>query len=584
MIKVSDYIFEYFLSQGIDTIFCVSGGAAAHMLNSVHEKGIKIIHCHHEQACAMAAEGYARISGKPAIVLVTNGPGSTNTITGVLGAFQDSIPMIVLSGQVPTTQTMSGKGPLLRQMGVQECNIIRIVESITKFAKQIRTINDISYNLSRAYVTATTGRQGPVWLDIPLDIQASMVDESELNSFYENRESYIDEKYDVDFVIAEITKAQRPLIIAGNGIHLSKSEAGFYQLLNKMNIPVVTTWNAKDLLDHNDSQFIGSFGLFGDRASNYAVQNADLLLILGSRLSIPNIGYDTKAFSPNSIKIMVDIDPNEIYKSTLHINGPIIEDLKVFFDKMLSKLTQRAIGVDGWNNELSQLKYNNDVVLDEDHKTEPYKINSYHFIEELGKQLKDNHIVVTDMGTAFTCTMQALKMNGKARLFTSSGTASMGYGLPAAIGAWIADPTKEIILIAGDGGFQMNIQELQTLAQYRIPIKMFILDNNGYLAISLMQDNLFNGNHIGSTFKDVSAPEFIDIAQAYGIGAMVMLDDEPGEMSKLLKLVLDEKRRPYLCQVNIPEHQLLIPRVQSQKDANGKIISNKLDNMFPYGR
>lgn len=575
MIKVSDYIFDYFLSKGIDTIFCVAGGAAAHLLNSVKEKNIKIIHCYHEQACAMAAEGYTRISGKPAIVLVTNGPGSTNTITGILGAYQDSIPMIVISGQVPKNQTIEHTN--LRQLGVQECDIISIVKSITKYAKQIRTIDNkwLSYTLSEAYTLAVNGRKGPVWLDIPLDIQSEMINEDELMEYEEDNE--YEDTYDIEYLKSLILNAKKPIIIAGNGIHLSQTESQFNNFIQHLNIPIVTTWNAKDLFHYDNDQFAGTFGLLGERAGNFAVQNSDLLLILGSRLSIPCIGYNSSTFSPNSIKIMVDIDKNELEKKTLNIDHKINENLEVFFDKFKDLHRKSS----WWNKKVYGWKQNYPI-FQESYKDQKDGVNSYYFIEKLGKYLNKNHIIVTDMGTAFTCTMQALKMNGS-RLFTSSGTSSMGYGLPAAIGAWVANPTKEIILIAGDGGFQMNIQELQTISHYKIPIKIFILNSDGYLAISIMQDNLFNGNYIGSTpSSGVSAPDFVGLSEIYlGKSKHQYYAENAEQLDHDLPWVMKEKSS-CLFEIKIPKNQLMLPRVQSSKDENGKIVSNSLENMYPY--
>jgi acetolactate synthase-1/2/3 large subunit len=564
--KVSDYIFEFLKSKGIDTIFSVSGGAAAHLLNSVKEKNLKYICNYHEQACAMAAEGYFRIANKPACVLVTNGPGSSNTITGVLGAYQDSIPMIIISGQVPSNQSLSSLNNInLRQLGVQECDIISIVKSITKYAVQVTNHNTIVYHLEEAYKQATTGRGGPVWLDIPLDIQ--------------NKEINLD-KTDLNEVIEQICKSKRPVIITGNGIHLSKSENLFNELKNILNIPIISTWTSKDLMDHNDPLFVGNFGLLGERAANFAVQNSDLLLILGSRMSIPNVGYQSNLFSPKSIKIMVDVDFNELKKPTLKIDYPVNSDLKDFIFNLINELKNKKIP--DWSNWINKtqewkIKY---PVFQKEYKDNKDKINSFYFMQVLSEKIKDNHVIVTDMGASYTCTMQSLRMNGKSRLFTSSACCSMGFGLPGAIGSYFANPSKDIILIAGDGGLQMNIQEFQTIIHYKIPIKIFVLNNQGYLAISLMQDNLFKGNHIGST-KDsgVSSPDFCKLADAYGFKTYKFTNNE--ELETNIDKVISENG-PTLCEISMIEKQLLIPRVQSSKDNKGNIISNSLENMFPY--
>ena len=560
----------------------VSGGAAAHLMNSVKEKGIKYICCQHEQACAMAAEGYARIANKPACVLVTNGPGSSNTITGVLGAYQDSIPMIIISGQVPVNQTMRANLSQIRQLGVQECNIISMVKNITKYSIQLTSPNFVQEHLNIAYDLATTGRKGPVWLDVPLDIQNSQI---EIKYKDINFEPQTPKVFDYSKIINLIANSKRPLMITGNGIHLSKSEELFSVLKDRLQIPVISTWTSKDLMSFDDPLFVGTFGILGERAANFAVQNADLLLILGSRMSIPNVGYQSHLFSPNSIKIMVDIDQEEMDKPTIKIDYPINEDLHKFMSKLLVTLTLADTKSDvtplpnfySWIKKTQEWKKKYPVFQSGYEEVPNRKsINSYHFMELLSKELTNNHIIVTDMGTSYTCTMQALKMNGKNRLFTSSACCSMGFGLPGAIGAYFADPTKEIILIAGDGGFQMNIQELQTVVHYKIPIKIFILNNKGYLAISLMQDNLFKSNYIGANKKSgVSSPDFVKVAKAYGIDAVQIANYHM--LGKLL-----ENKRALLIEVPMEENQPLIPRVQSSKKEDGSIISNSLENMFPY--
>jgi acetolactate synthase-1/2/3 large subunit len=566
MIKVSDYIFDFLKSKGVDTIFSVSGGAAAHLLNSVAERDFKYVCNYHEQASAMAAEGYARIANKPACVLVTNGPGSTNTLTGVVGAYQDSIPMIIISGQVPLNQSLGSlKDIKLRQLGVQECDIISMVKPITKYAIQITDANNVISCLEKAYNEATTGRKGPVWLDIPLDVQSAQI---------------YPKKFDMDSIISAILVSKSPLIITGNGIHLSNSEDEFKKIKDKLQIPVISTWISKDLMAHDDALFVGNFGLLGERAANFAVQNADLLLILGSRLSIPNIGYQSELFSPNSIKIMIDIDENELKKPTIKIDYPVNTDLKIFLSELVNKLEK--IEIPKWNDWITkvQLWKKKYPVFQPNYKSNTEKINSFYFMEILSSKLKDNDIIVTDMGTSYTCTMQSLQMNGKSRLFTSSACCAMGFGLPGAIGAYFADTSKNIILIVGDGGLQMNIQELQTIIHHKIPIKIFLLNNNGYLAISLMQENLFKGKYIGCN-KDsgVSNPDFTKLAEAYGFKVYKFNDNTELEANIDKALNVDG---PMLCEIMMIENQLLIPRVQSSKDSSGKIISNSLENMFPY--
>lgn len=580
MIKISDYVFDFMSSKNMDTIFLVSGGAAGHLLNSITNRNdFNYICGYHEQSCSMAAESYGRLKNKPACVLVTNGPGSTNAITGVSGAYGESIPMIVISGQVPTTQSLESLpfNVKLRQLGVQECDIISVVSPMTKYAVQVQHPTNIKYHLERAFHEATTGRMGPVWLDIPLDIQNSMVNVDDLIGY-----DFIERKYDgIDFDIVDvISNSKRPLIVAGNGIHLSNTEDKFIELINKLKIPMVSTWTAKDLINDDDRLFIGNFGLLGERSANLAIQNSDLLIILGSRLSIPNIGYRTDLFSPNSKKIMVDIDKNELNKPTINVDYPIHNDLCSFFDDVLLKLDD--VTLPNYNKwiDLAKSWKSKYKVFQTEYKENKQKINSFYFTEVLSDKLTDNHIVVTDMGTSYTCTMQSLKMNGKNRLFTSSTQASMGFGLPGAIGSYFACPDKDIILITGDGGLQMNIQELQSVIHHQIPMKIFVLNNNGYLAISLMQDNLFNSKYIGSNNQSgVSNPDFVKISEAYGLKSFRFNDN--GDLENNIDDVLNTDG-PVLCEIMMVENQLLVPRVQSRKDSSGNIVSTSLEDMYPH--
>ena len=573
--KLSDYVFDFLKKKGVDIGFSVSGGAAAHLLDSSKKNGFKLIPNYHEQASAMCAEGFARMTNRPALVLVSNGPGSSNTITGVVGAYQDSIPMIIISGQVPTRQTLQ---PGLRQLGVQELDIIPIIKSITKYSIQVRNKDDIKFHLEKAYYLTNNGRKGPVWLDIPLDIQASFINVKRLRNFTPEKNRVPETNFSE--IIKMISEANQPLIICGNGIHISETENDIKVLIQMLQIPFVCTWTAKDIFSSRNELNIGNFGIMGERAANFAVQNADLLLILGSRLSIPNTGYNTSEFSPKSKKIMVDIDINEMNKSTLEIDYKINLNLKEFFPKIINELSDNQISSPvKWIKKTKSWK-NKYPVYQEEYKLAKEYINSYHFIEVLSSYLKENHVVVTDMGTSYTCTHQALKTNGKNRLYTSSATCSMGFGLPGAIGSIIGDDSKEVILISGDGGFQMNIQELQTVVQHNLPIKIFILNNNGYLAISLMQDNLFASDYVGSTPESgVSSPDFCEIGKAYGIKTFRLSNNQ--QLSNSIEELM-EMKGSFICEIIMPPNQLLIPRVQSMKDKEGNIISPSLDIMFPF--
>ena len=580
-ISVAEYVFKFLEKKGVKEAFIVAGGAAAHLLNSLYSSKINYICNNHEQACAMSAEAYSRVSKKPAVVLVTNGPGSSNTLTGVVGAFQDSIPMIVISGQVSKKHTTNKELNNVRQIGVQELDIIKIVKSITKYSHQVDSANEIKYHLEKAWHKANYGRKGPIWLDIPIDIQSAKIETDKLSGYkFEHNDNLKSESINYNSIIKKINDSKRPLIVAGNGIHLANAENDLLKLLNKTEIPVISSWTAKDIFNWHSKQYIGNFGLFGERAANFAVQKADLLIVLGCRLSIPNIGYETDLFSPNSYKIMVDIDLAELNKKSISIDLKINESLEIFIKNITSKISNKRSLFNDWIKELNLLKNKYPVYLKEYSKITNEGVNSYQFIQVLSKKLEDDHIVVTDMGTSFTSTHQSLKTNGNNRLFTSSSCCSMGYGLPGGIGAYFAKKKSKIIVIAGDGGFQMNIQELQTVVQYNIPIKIFILNNNGYLAIKLMQDNLFSGNYIGSNPESgVSSPDFFKIAKAYGIKSTRIINNK--YLSRNIQRVMNFEG-PILCDINMKSDQLLIPRVQSSKNEDGTLKSSSLDNMYPF--
>jgi len=573
--KVSDYIIQFFENMGVTNVFCVTGGPCAHLIESVRTSKLTTVFNFHEQACSMAADAYARISKIPAMVLVTNGPGATNALTGVIGAWQDSIPMIVISGQISRNHTMINESRNVRQLGSQEVNIIPIVQHCTNFSVQIHDVQTIPNILRAAWRNATTGRMGPVWIDVPIDIQSSFLNLNDIR-ILENTDILISSNKDneskdyVSKICNILTNAVKPLIIVGNGVHLSNTEEHFKKFIEKLKIPVIATWNASDLFNHTDKLYVGNFGLFGERAANIAVQESDAILILGSRLSIPCIGFNTSEFSKNSIKIMVDIDDNELNKGTLNIDVKCKDDLHSFFEEMLN--IEIIVNIDEWSDRLKVLKGSLSV-FNEPHTRSRDGINSYDLIKHLGNCIKQTDAIITDMGTSFTCTMQSLRNVGN-RLFTSSAMCSMGFGLPGAIGAWMSGKPKRVICIAGDGGFQMNIQELQTIVSYNIPIKMIILNNGGYLAVGLMQDNLFK-HRFGA---DVGSPNFCAIASAYGIRNIKLTCDN--DICKLDNLL--EEDGPVLIEINMVKDQLIIPRVMSHVDkSSGQIKSGKLESMYP---
>jgi len=579
MVKVSDYIAGYVAGLGIKHIFAVCGGGAMHLVDSFgHREDIEYVAMLHEQAAAMAAEGYARIEGLGA-VLVTSGPGGTNAITGVVGAWVDSIPVIFISGQV-TTDTLIG-GTNLRQFGIQEGNIVEMVKPVTKYAITVVNPNTIRYFVEKACYLATDGRPGPVWLDIPLNVQSVMVD-------IEGQRSFIPRPYGIDGqrgilerfaseVLEMMRKSERPVVICGYGVRLAKAERELKQIMRSLGLPVVSSWTAGDMLDLCDPLHVGHAGIMGDRAGNFAVQNADLLLILGSRMSIPQVGYNYGQFARCAKKIMGDVDLADLNMASLKIDLKIEADLKDFLTEMSARLPKGELDIGGWRGWCLEWKHKYPVVLPE-YKDNKNRVNSFHFIDRLSEKLVPDDIIVTDMGTSFTCTMQAFRTKPGQRLFTSSGFASMGFGLPGAIGTCIASG-KRVVLVTGDGGLQMNIQELQTIRRLNLPIIIFVLNNEGYLTIKLMQQNHF-GRYTGSDLSSgLSCPDVVKVAGAYGIGAYKM------ENQVLTDYMLDmilSRRGPVVCDVLMAPDQPLIPRVSSLKRPDGTIVAKPLEDMYPF--
>ncbi len=584
MMRVADYIMSSIADLGTKQVFSVSGGGSMHLIDAVAEnKNLEYIATHHEQAAAMAAEGYARISGKPGVALVTSGPGSTNTITGVCGAWVDSIPTIFISGQVTSNTLIKDSG--LRQFGIQETDIVTLVKSITKYAVTVMDPAMIKYHVQKAIYLATTARPGPVWLDIPLDVQGKLINPDELESFIPEQKSITEEekenlKAQVAECIQALKNAKRPVLISGYGIRLAKGEKEFRQLMAKLNIPLISSWTTSDLVPTDDQLYIGRSGIMGDRAGNFSVQNADLLLVIGSRMSIPQVGYNAHFFAREAKKIVVDIDRVEFKKSSFRPDLAICADAKAFMVEMINQLEEMnaPIDVSNWLTRCQQWKAKYPIVLPE-YKDLKEGVNSFYFIDLLSEKLDEKSIVITDMGTSFSCTMQTFRVKEGQRLSTSSGHASMGFGLPGGIGACFANGRRKTICISGGGGLQMNIQELQTIVHYGLPIILFVLNNNGYLTIKLMQQNHF-GRYVGADpSSGVSCPDIIKVAHAYGINAIRIANQE--ELHQKLDGVLKEPG-PFICEIIMPETQPLIPKLSSLKKPDGSIISKPLEDMYPF--
>jgi acetolactate synthase I/II/III large subunit len=583
-IKLSDYVSTFISNLGVKEIFAVSGGGAMHLVDSFGSNpDIQYIAVHHEQAAAMAAESYSRISNNIGSALFTTGPGGTNAITGLAGAWIDSIPVIYISGQVTSDTLSPGTG--LRQFGIQESDIVNLVKPITKYAVSVQDKDNIRYELEKAYSIAISGRPGPVWIDIPLDIQSKQIIPVDLKKYsgqiddkLSKPSKYIKDK--VSQVKDLIKKSKRPVLITGYGVRLSHSEIEVREIAEYLRIPIVSSWTSSDLFSNELDYYIGRAGIFGDRASNFAVQNSDLLIIIGSRMSVPQTGYNFSTFSRESKKIMVDIDENEINKPSLNIDLPIVADVKSFLLELdsVKDTIELHNEVNEWRSICSSWKNKYPVVLPQ-YKNQKKYVNSFYFVNELSKVLDKDAVIVTDMGTSYTCTMQTFKIKSGQRLTTSSGHASMGFGLPGAVGACFANNKEKVICISGEGGLQMNIQELQTIAHNKLPVILFVLNNGGYLTIKSMQQNHF-GKFVGSEVSSgVSFPSMKAVSHAYKI-PFIRVNNHI-ELESNLSSIL-ENNSPFICEIMMDEEQPLIPRSSSMKQPDGSIKSKPIEDLYPF--
>lgn len=580
MIKVSDYIAKRLKEiYNIKLVFMISGGGAMH-LNDSFGRYIDYVCNHNEQASAIAAEGYARVNQELAVVNVTTGPGGLNCLNGVFGQWTDSVPVLYISGQVKQSTMLTSCPDIpLRQLGDQEADIINIVKPITKYAVSLDNAENIKYYLDKAVYIATHGRKGPVWLDIPIDIQAAMVDESCLKEYDSNEDKlYFPDIKDKIIQLNELMKTcKRPLIIAGHGITISKSKNKFIELINKLDIPVVTTINGFDTVPSSHKNFIGRIGTVANRAGNFALQNADLVISVGSRNNIRQISYNWENFAKNAKFIMVDIDKAELDKPTLNPFIKFHSDCSDFIDKALQLLSSKKYSE--WNSFCNTLK-SEFPVLTEAPRVSHNPIEPYYFINELTKQFKNDELVIGGNGTAFLLPFQAGIVKENQRYIWNSGDASMGYDLPAAIGACFANNKQKTICLAGDGSIMMNLQELQTVKHYNLPIKIFILNNNGYISIQQTQNNFFNGRMTACTLESgVSIPNFIKIGNAFGIKTQKIhkLDNLSEQIDEALNGSF-----PLICEVMLTPEYIFAPKLSAKKLPDGKMISPSLEDMYPF--
>ena len=582
---VAKYIAEFLVSHGIDHNFTVTGGGAMFLNDALgHHKNIISTYHHHEQAAAIAAEGYARLTGTPACLCVTTGPGGTNALTGVLGAWLDSIPMIVISGQVKFTTTIKSTKVPLRQLGDQEYNIVDSVKPMTKYAHMITEPSEIKFHMEKMFYLATHGRKGPVWLDIPLNVQSAIIDTEDLKNFIPDEKIKAVEEpiYNLSYtnkIIECLNNSKRPVIYAGTGIRLADVHKEFLQLLDKFKIPVVTSLDSHDLIYDDHFCFAGRPGTVGTRGGNFVVENSDLLLILGCRLNIRQISYNYQNFAKNAYKIMVDIDAGELHKPTLSIDMPVHANVKDVIQDLLKTEYNTTEEKNKWLDWAHKMSNKYPAALPEYYlKSKP--VNPYAFMEKFFNLLDDDEIVVCGNASATVISFQAAKFKSNQRLLTNSGCAAMGYGFPASIGCAVARPDKRVICIDGDGSFQMNLQELQTVIYNRLNLKILYINNNGYHSIRQTQTNLFTPPLVGvCSGNGLSFPDIGKIANAYGIKFFKIDDLNQAEIVAKEFLQSDGAA---LCEIVVDPKQNFEPKLSSKRLPDGSIVSPPIDDMFPF--
>ena len=579
--RVADYIWKTLADKGVRHVFLVTGGGAMHLNDALGlERRIKYVCNLHEQACAMAAEGYARASGTPGVINVTTGPGGTNALTGVMGAWLDSVPMVIVSGQIKRATMITACPNLkLRQLGDQEYNIVDAVKPMTKFAKTVMSVEEVPQVLEDAWRICQEGRPGPVWIDVPLDIQAAeMVPRAKC----EVRSAEGRETGDVGreaVQIAEALKAaKRPAIIVGSGVHNAHCEELFLKVAESLNSPVLTSISGIDLIPSDHPLFFGRPGILGERPANLIMQNSDLFIVLGTRMGIRICGYAYETVARAAKKVMVDIDPNELEKPTFRPDVKICADAGDFLRALAVELPSLGPKAE-WLDYCRRMKAKYPVILPE-HRARTDYVSSYVLPEAIMRHAPDPLTVVTSNGIAYTSTFQAIPIRTGMRMFSTEACASMGYGLPAAIGAAFADAGRTVVCFEGDGSIQMNIQELQTLLNYKLPVKLFVYNNGGYLSIKTTQRAFFNGRFMGSEAgSGVILPSFEKIAAAYGLPYFRLKNNQVLD-AKLPEIFATEG--PALVEVMLDPFEKLGPKAASKKLPDGTMVSAPLEDMAPF--
>jgi len=578
-VRLADYVAGTLVKHGVRHVFLVTGGGAMHLNDAIGRcEGLEYVCCHHEQACAMAAEGYARVTGRAGVVNVTAGPGGVNALNGVFGAFTDSIPMLVVSGQVKRETLLETHGLTgrLRQLGDQEIDIVAMVGNITKYAVTVTEPESIRYHLEKALHLAAAGRPGPCWIDIPVDVQGAKIDPETLRAFEPDEVAPPSLAGVCRDILERFSRAKRPVILAGTGVRLAGAVDVFQRVMEKLQAPVTTAWT-HDIIASDNPLFCGRPGSIGDRPGNFAVQNSDLLLVLGSRLNIRQVSYNWEFFARAAYKIQVDIDPAEMEKPMVRIDLAVCADVRLFLEEMERADYDPPPEQKAWL-EWCRARKRRYPVFQERQTSRGSEINPYHFARALFQELAADDVVVCGDATACIATFQSADIQLGQRLFSNSGAASMGYDLPAAIGAAVARGGRRVICLAGDGSLQMNIQELQTVALHRWPIKLFVLNNGGYLSIRQTQTNFF-GLQVGATPESgVSFPDHVKVAEAYGLHGTRL---ESADFVPALRRVLASPG-PELCEVMLDRNQSFEPKLTSRRLPDGKMVSSPLEDMAPF--
>ncbi len=578
---VSDYILNFLTSKGVDTVFMITGGQAMFLNDAVYRnKKINFICNHHEQAVGMSADAYGRLTGKLGVGLVTAGPAAINVLNGVVGGWVDSSPMMIISGQSALSYVQYQQKTKIRQFGIQGINIKPIVEKITKYFVTVDDPSLIQYYMQKAYYLALSGRPGPVWIEVPLDIQRMEVPKKLLKEFIPEDKNELNGELtnNVKRTLELLSKSKYPILFVGQGIRLARAMDEFNQTVKKLQIPVITSRLGIDVINSDNELFVGRPGTYGERAAHFAIQNSDFILVVGSRLSNSTVGHNPQEFGKNAKKIVVDIDIEELEKPSIDIFLKINADAKIFLNKFLKQLKSYKLpSYKRWIKRCNFWKNKYPVVLPEYKKEKP--INSYYFISELSKLTGPKDMILVDTGSCFHVACQAWKIKNGQRFLTTGGISTMGYWA-AGIGACLANNRKSTIVITGDGSLQFNIQEFATIKHNKLPIKVFIFNNNGYLLIRHTQKNFMDGRLIGEKPDNgVWCPDSLKIASAYEIkGVRISSTDE---IRKKVREVLDFKG-PVICEVMTPEWQLLMPRTASEKNAEGILVSKPYEDMFPF--